>query len=262
MRFPEVMKMKQPHLLKRAFTLVEILIVVCIIALLAALLFPVFKSVRDSARTASCASNLGQIGKALAFYTQDHNERLPLIAHSDGLTWVDSVFPYARSTQVFECPSAEHGQYVPGGSPNAPLVSGTAGPEYGGNGSYDLVTPLIETQRTAGSSLTTYVIYPKGLSLQRYRFPSSTILVLDGGDTTYFFHNNYAAVNPGIDPIHSVADLNDGGVVVRHKDGVNLLYVDGHVKWGSLQSLASTPMWRPDGREPVATPTPTATPAK
>ena len=242
---------------KGAFTLVEILVVLAIVALLAAMLIPVFLRVRDSARTTTCASNLRQIGVAITLYAVDNNQRLPLIAHRDGLTWVDVVCPYVKSTGVFVCPSAEHGEYVPGGSPQLPLIMGTAGPDYGNNGSYDMVTPWIEAQTTSTQtgSTSNYTVLPNSLSLNRYRLPSSTILLLDGSDTTLFFHNNYAAVNPGIDPIHTVVDLRDGGVLPLHKDGLNLLYVDGHVKWQELDSLTSTPMWRYDGREPSPAPT-------
>ena len=244
--------MKHPHS-KNGFTLVEVLVVTAIIGLLAAILFPVFSSVRESARTASCASNLKQIGMAISLYVQDNNQRYPLIAQQDGLTWVDTVHRYAKSADVFVCPSAENGEYVPGGSPQSPIIMGTAGPQYGDNGSYDMVTPFVEKQTVTTETgwTSTYRVQPQSLSATKYRSPSSTILVLDGGDTTHYFHNNYAALNPGIDSIHTVADLKDGGVLERHKEGVNLLYVDGHVKRQGLEQLTSTPRWRHDGREPA-----------
>jgi prepilin-type N-terminal cleavage/methylation domain-containing protein/prepilin-type processing-associated H-X9-DG protein len=242
--------------LKSGFTLIEILVVLGIVTLLAAILFPVFNSVRTSARTATCASNLRQISVAISLYVQDNTQRYPLIRQQMGCSWVDTVYPYTKSTEVFKCPANEHGQYVPGCSPEDPMVSSIGGPKYGDNGSYDMVTPFTETKSTiepGGGVTSLYTIEPRSLSVMKYRLPSSTILLLDGADTTHFFHNNYAALNPGIEPIHSVADLNDGGVVAVHKDGVNLLYVDGHVKWQNLDSLASTPMWRFDGRETTAT---------
>lgn len=263
MRDKGEMKMNKNSPFNRAFTLVEILVVIGIVALLTALIFPVASNVREGARSASCASNLNQIGLALSLYVQDNNQRYPLVAQTGGLTWVDAIFPYAKSPQVFECPSAEHGEYIAGGSPNTPIILGDAGPQYGDNGSYDMVSPYLSVTTTtspSGGTGKTYLVEPRSLSLIRYRFPSSTIIVLDGGDTTYYFHNNFAAVNPGVDTIHSVADLNDGGVFARHKGGINLLYVDGHVKWQNLESLTSTPMWRYDGREPVPTPGPSSPP--
>lgn len=254
--------MTHQRFIKQGFTLVEILVVIAIVGLLAGLLFPVFANARESGRITSCASNLSQIGKAIALYTSDNRERYPLIVDdknaTNGCTWVDAVYPYAKSTKVFSCPSAKHGDYVPGCGPAQPIPGGEPGEEDGFNGSYDMVTPFIEAQITQNSTGSSggYQIYPKSLSQSKYRFPSSTILVLDGSDTSYFFHNTFAVVNPGIDKITSVDDLKDGGILPRHRDGVNLLYVDGHVKWQKLDSLTSTPMWRYDGREPVPVPTP------
>ncbi len=249
--------MKPKHTIKRGFTLVEILIVLVIVGLLAGLLFPVLSSARENARTTSCASNLKQIGQAMTLYLQDNGQRYPLSTQPPNCTWVDSIYPYIKSTQVFSCPSAQYGEYAPGCGPLTHIDGGNALANYGYNGSYDMVAPHIQVKfvtEATGGVTRTYDVPIKSFSSSKYRFPSSTILVLDGSDNSYLFHSFYALINPGIDPIHSVEDLKDGGVLPRHKDGVNLLYVDGHVKWQNLQSLASTPIWRYDGREPTSTP--------
>ena len=103
---------------KVGFTLIELLIVITIIALLAAILFPVFSRARESARRSACSSNFRQISLAFMQYTQDYDERLPLFSLSglgnagfqgygggNGARWADSIFPYVKSTQVFDCPS-------------------------------------------------------------------------------------------------------------------------------------------------------------
>ena len=249
--------MKHPRLRAHAaFTLIEILVVIAIVALLAGLSFPVFQSAREGARMATCASNLKQIGQAIALYTSDYRQHYPLVQTSSGCTWVDEIYPYVKSPELFQCPSAKRGRYVPGCAPPTEEIPGTSPPIPDGfNGSYDMVSPFIEAKTTDdnnGTITTRFHIEPKSLSVANYRFPSTTISVLDGSDDSYVFHNIYATVNPGIDPITSVADLKDGGVLPRHKGGVNLLYVDGHVKWQSMAALTSTPMWRYDGREAVA----------
>ena len=244
---------------KRGFTLVEILVVLAIVILLAGLLFPVLSSARDNARTTTCASNLRQIGQAMTLYLQDNGQRYPLNTQPPGCTWVDSIYPYVKSTQVFFCPSTKYGEYVPGCALQTPIDNGDPRAIYGYNGSYDMVAPFIHAESETdanGGILTGYEIPEKSFSSSKHRFPSSTILLLDGSDDSYLFHNTYAIINPGIDPIHNASDLKDGGVLPRHKDGVNLLYVDGHVKWQSLESLTSTPMWRYDGREPEPASTP------
>ncbi len=95
-----------------AFTLIELLLVIAIIALLAAILFPVFARARENARRSSCQSNLKQIGLGIIQYVQDHDERYPRAAANNILTngtsaaaWAFMVQPYIKSTQVFKCPS-------------------------------------------------------------------------------------------------------------------------------------------------------------
>ena len=89
----------------KAFTLIELLVVIAIIAILAAILFPVFARARENARRSSCQSNLKQIGLGIAQYTQDYDEYYPRGRFASG-NWAQVVnTPYLKSTQVFECPS-------------------------------------------------------------------------------------------------------------------------------------------------------------
>jgi type II secretory pathway pseudopilin PulG len=85
--------------------LIELLVVIAIIAILAAILFPVFAKAREKARQSSCLSNTKQIGLAFMQYAQDYDERLPAMRDGLGGTWVDFVMPYCKNSQVFKCPS-------------------------------------------------------------------------------------------------------------------------------------------------------------
>jgi prepilin-type N-terminal cleavage/methylation domain-containing protein len=103
---------------RRGFTLIELLVVIAIIAILAAILFPVFARAREKARQASCQSNEKQIALAVLMYAQDYDEMLipqwipDLSANPPYQCWPDVVAPYIKNSQVFLCPSNKD---APGG---------------------------------------------------------------------------------------------------------------------------------------------------
>jgi len=107
----------QPQRGQKAFTLIELLVVIAIIAILAAILFPVFARARENARRSSCQSNMKQIGLGLLQYIQDYDETMPFAYQNvdtyenppsspwTGYVWNDMIFPYVKSEQIFNCPS-------------------------------------------------------------------------------------------------------------------------------------------------------------
>ena len=124
---------------RRGFTLIELLVVIAIIALLAAILFPVFATAREKARVASCASNEKQIGLALIQYAQDYDETFPCdygsgtpgnnYASDYGYGWSYEIYPYLKSGAIFACPDDSFNL----GSGNPKVVAGDSNISYGAN---------------------------------------------------------------------------------------------------------------------------------
>src|SRR5688572_4787497 len=159
---------------RSAFTLIELLVVIAIIAILAAILFPVFAQAREKARQTSCLSNMKQIGTAALMYIQDYDERTPrnwygmdgfeattAIGDTPGrYKWMDSIQPYIKNTQIFTCPSASQLPYVP----RTALQTGQTTTKYGSyayNRAYGQVD--VESDTT-----------PAGKSLAQLALPSDT----------------------------------------------------------------------------------------
>src|SRR5712671_3082141 len=121
---------------KSAFTLIELLVVIAIIAILAAILFPVFAQARERARMTACLSNMKQIGLGLMMYTQDYDETYPYIRFhgSDAIkghntyVWRNAIRPYLKSIDVMACPSNPFSRSIAGrpGPNNPPKVGDNA----------------------------------------------------------------------------------------------------------------------------------------
>ncbi len=210
---------------KNGFTLIELLVVIAIIAILAAILFPVFARARENARRASCGSNLKQIGLGILQYTQDYDERMPRNdSGSTGVgTWVDTLQPYIKSDQLFVCPSDS--------SPYA-LASGRK-TSYAINQIYykNAAQELFEANTTG--------ITP--VSLAAIDDSSGTIAVGDSSGYYQVYPSTPAAavVDNNANPKTFGESSASGFFVARHLDGTNWLFLDGHVKWLRLDTVAT-----------------------
>lgn len=263
---------------QKGFTLIELLVVVAIIGILAAILFPVFARARESARRASCLSNLKQIGLGMMQYTQDYDEHYPLAAWqivgtfggsvnsstsnfasqsplntstpaglfevslgSDAAhlySWMDFIQPYVKSVQLFVCPSKTTSSYSP-----------AAAPSYGYNVFVSGVKPLY------GTSLGYPSVPP--LSLASIPRAAETVLVMD-----YPVYYGLVASPSDFCSIASgeFQNPNSGyySVMWPHLEGGTVTFADGHAKWytrgsrtvcANISTVNSTnlnnPTWNP-----------------
>lgn len=226
----------------QAFTLIELLVVIAIIAILAAILFPVFSKVREKARQTACVSNEKQIGLAVMQYADDADEALPPRANALPGNWKNLIQPYIKSAAVFACPSnqeSQEGDYDGSGIP----------PSYAANTDDNCGNPVDAPFIDAGSS------HQQTVVLSSLSQPASTIgFAEDTGPTSDF---RIANGGPYWDsPPGSYGYFNGLILFAGHSGVANFVFMDGHVK--SMRPMntlavadggtASTNLWTNDGR--------------
>ena len=221
---------------KRGFTLIELLVVIAIIAILAAILFPVFARARENARRASCQSNMKQVGLGVLQYAQDYDEKYPLqegtprlngggIYTQNGvsMSWDLITQPYFKSMQVLVCPSDSRSTVYP--------TLGTFGANL--RRSYALSTYLTEHVADGGGRKPTGV----GLSLASIAQPALTIMAGErrgcGRNTPdeWWVCGQIAVYDQAASATaFSMEPFFGGDNEGVHLGTVNWLYTDGHVK--------------------------------
>jgi prepilin-type N-terminal cleavage/methylation domain-containing protein/prepilin-type processing-associated H-X9-DG protein len=247
-----------------AFTLIELLVVIAIIAILAAILFPVFASAREKARQTTCASNEKQLGLAVLQYVQDFDECFPdgqfaqsgNNYYSTGFGWAGDVYPYMKSLGIFTCPD----------DPTLPDKSGSGIPEtiisYAYNNDFDMsnaygnqgpvgvinvsklsapvLTVMFSEVSGFGNTITAAILNQPGWNGRDYSPADNGELIGGyGGETS---DNPVYRLGTNIDPYypyHPVTTyqpaFHGGG------DMSNILYADGHVKGVLAQNIC--PGW-------------------
>lgn len=199
---------------RKGFTLIELLVVIAIIAILAAILFPVFARAREKARQNNCLSNSKQIGLALMQYVQDYDEKLPrhyFDGDHDGTqgsagdyTWRSACVPYIQNNQVFQCPSERMTDVFAGG------------PDYTANAAYGLNAVHWASGAPDPPGI-------GGRALAELVYPASTILVGESSGGAW--------ISIGTDGENTAGLTMTSAASKRHNEGGNWLYCDGHAKW-------------------------------
>ena len=204
---------------RSGFTLIELLVVIAIIAILAAILFPVFAKAREKARQSSCLSNVKQMMLGVLNYAQDYDERLPLqwqnipshtalgqSVATNYYTWPERIMPYVKNDQIFQCPSKQFATMIDN----------------------------YNTYPTAYHFNSNNVSSPGGAAMGTITQPANTILLFDGYgrmDSGGWTAANFGNLISGTPDAAAVALYCT--TVRRHNDGANLAFVDGHAKWAN-----------------------------
>ena len=216
---------------RRGFTLIELLVVIAIIAILAAILFPVFARARENARRASCQSNMKQIGLGVMQYTQDYDEMMPTrawnITPTLEVTWKDAIQPYTKSIQVFACPSNTINTQSTVQSQNKVPAS------YSPNSTH--------LQAAMGSAAATAnVNSTPAYSIASFQYPATTIAFCE----TTFLNSDFNVANAYFANSSQTNSGNSGSTLLfnGHLSTGNYLYIDGHVKTSKPLSTVSVAM--------------------
>jgi prepilin-type N-terminal cleavage/methylation domain-containing protein/prepilin-type processing-associated H-X9-DG protein len=268
---------------RTGFTLIELLIVVAIIALLAAILFPVFSRARENARRSACQSNLKQIGLGILQYAQDYDE-IMVPAWLEGacdpgegwqptnstgfncntgveknLKWMDLIYPYVKSEQIFNCPSAPTTGSLK--IPKYTYASGTNYGHYTANLGYrasndNLNPPFSYYTASTGSGSVSVPI-----NLAKIQAPATTVMVTETRSVSYSGAANCVMTFPsssgsvansfflrdiGVDAaapsirtwVYAGSTNPDGIIGERHLETINVLWCDGHVKAVKLSTIS------------------------
>jgi len=220
---------------RRAFTLIELLVVIAIIAILAAILFPVFAQAREKARSIACLSNLKQIGMATRMYSQDYDGLLVpnYLYYSASISpwWTDLLQPYVKNRNVFVCPNWSTSEsYVPFPGQPAQKVRWS----YGGNNWHWWPNGTGKDPDIIGPQGVNRVGLYYSISEASVEFPANTLYFLDaiGEELWSPLYHDYCNNGKGYDqPMMYQGYLARGLVHFRHSGGFNATFVDGHAKW-------------------------------
>jgi len=218
--------------MRRGFTLIELLVVIAIIAILAAILFPVFARAREKARQTSCLANVKQIALGHLMYAQDYDELMcPARLRFGGLdanrlNYIFGIMPYVKNAQLFVCPSraASTSTWYAGPDPAGVTYRGSYGYNCYASGTYG------------------------GNAMALFTRPAETIIIVD------YVNNCIKGSNTcGCAPGGGQCTLNYArnqfvtpGTSACHNEGANCAMADGHGKWRKGTDLATLSVtdWR------------------
>lgn len=216
---------------RRGFTLIELLVVIAIIAILAAILFPVFAQAREAARKTQCTSNMKQMGLATMMYAQDYDGGYPSVyddTSGQRIIWADKIRPYIKNRDIFACPSG----------PNRVTLN----PAAGGYPADNVQATMYQMNMADGTHFPegTYGSYP--VTEAQFAHPASTAIFFESSNAWYC----HWLPNTGGDwsrsgttasgDLYLVGALGET-IYPRHQGGCNVTFCDGHAKWMKISAM-------------------------
>ncbi len=201
---------------RKGFTLIELLVVIAIIAILAAILFPVFAKARENARKSTCQSNVKQMGLSMLQYVQDYDETFPNYSQS-GIGALMVIAPYMKNTGILICPSTRLATY---------------GVNY--TGVFNVNLAMAQIQVPAQCIMVVENGKARAMNNDPYtRFPPLT------GNNLALGHSgdDWAWADGSAAPTSGTLYVDTPNKV--HMDGTNTVFCDGHAKWYRIEKLTS-----------------------
>ena len=202
--------------MKKAFTLIELLVVIAIIAILAAILFPVFAQAKEAAKKTSCLSNMKQLGTSFNIYSTDADDNVicpgtTVVSNNvwDRLSWDRIAQPYVKNYDILACPDDSVSPKVK--APWGVMV----------RRSYTMPMNLGYDWTVSGDASKNYGAY--GVNYSELQFPAITVQLVERDNCNTADNWDWCSVNEGMQGYW-------GRVKIRHNNTTNILYGDSHSK--------------------------------